>query len=64
MHIGGTASGRWLRRARDLALEQVPQAEDVAVVDADHWLAVSFAEQVAEAVHAFLQRHPHEQSRC
>lgn len=29
LHIGGTASGGWFRRVRDVVMEQLPQAEDV-----------------------------------
>lgn len=58
LHIGGTASGRWFRRVRDVIVERLPQTEDVDVGGADHALAVSHAEPVAGAVHSFVHRHP------
>ena len=57
LHIGGTASGRWFRRVRDVVVERLPQTEDVEVQGADHTLAVSHAEQVPVAVHDFVHRH-------
>lgn len=58
LHIGGTDSGPWFAEVRDLILEWFPHAEDVVIDGADHFLAVTHAPEIADALVAFLRRHP------
>lgn len=58
LHIGGTESGRWFAEVRELILEWFPHAQDVTVDGADHSLALTHPVEIAEALAAFLRRHP------
>jgi pimeloyl-ACP methyl ester carboxylesterase len=58
LYVGGTDSGPWFAEVRDLMLSWFPHAEHVAIEGADHSLAVTHAGHVAEALLAFLRRHP------
>lgn len=58
LHVGGTDSGSWFAQVREQVLTWFPDAEDVVIEGADHTLALSHAEQIADALVAFLARHP------
>jgi pimeloyl-ACP methyl ester carboxylesterase len=58
LHIGGTDSGPWFAQARDQLLAWLPSANDVAIEDADHALALPHLDEIADAVAAFLRNHP------
>jgi pimeloyl-ACP methyl ester carboxylesterase len=58
LHIGGTESGQFFEEVRELILKWLPHAEDVQIGGADHSLVVTHATEVAEALVAFLRRHP------
>jgi pimeloyl-ACP methyl ester carboxylesterase len=58
LYLGGTESGPWFARVRQLVLAWLPQAEDVMFAGADHSLALTHAPQLAAAMKTFLRRHP------
>lgn len=58
LYVGGTLSGPWFAAVRRRMLAWFPDASDVVVDGADHNLVLTHAEDVAEAVDGFLQRHP------
>lgn len=58
LHIGGTDSGPWFAQARRQLLAWLPRANDVAIQDADHALALTHHDEIADAVAAFLRNHP------
>lgn len=58
LHVGGAESGPWFADVRDLILQWFPQAEDVIVEGADHTLPLTHVAELADAVAAFLRRHP------
>lgn len=58
LYVGGTNSGAWFADVRELMLSWLPHGEDVAIGGADHSLALTHAAQIAEALLAFLRRHP------
>jgi len=58
LYVGGAASGPWFADARELMLSWLPQAEDVALPDADHSFATTHPGQLAMALAQFLGRHP------
>jgi pimeloyl-ACP methyl ester carboxylesterase len=58
LHVGGTESGPWFAEVRELVLRWLPQAEDVVIDGADHSLALTHASEVADALVAFMRRHP------
>ncbi|HEU4488370.1 MAG TPA: alpha/beta hydrolase [Actinomycetota bacterium] len=58
LYIGGTNSGRWFAEARELMLSWFSHAEDVAIEGADHSLALTHSEEIADALMGFLRRHP------
>jgi pimeloyl-ACP methyl ester carboxylesterase len=58
LYVGGTDSGLWFAEVHELMLSWFPHAEDVAIEGADHSLALTHAAQIAEALLAFLRRHP------
>jgi pimeloyl-ACP methyl ester carboxylesterase len=58
LHVGGTDSGPWFAEVRELALSWLPQAEDAVIDGADHSLALTHASEIADAVVAFMRRHP------
>jgi pimeloyl-ACP methyl ester carboxylesterase len=58
LHVGGTDSGSWFAEVRELVSSWLPQAEDIVVDGADHSLALTHASEVAEALAAFMRRHP------
>lgn len=60
LHVGGTDSGLWFADVRELMLSWFPHADDVVIGGADHSLALTHADQVADALAAFLSRHPME----
>lgn len=57
LYVGGTNSGPWFTEVRDLVLAWLPQAEDVMVEGADHFVVLTHPAQVGEAVTTFLYRH-------
>lgn len=58
LYVGGTDSGTWFGEVRELMLSWFEHAEDVVIEGADHSLALTHATQVADALIAFLGRHP------
>lgn len=58
LYVGGTASGPWFAEVRELVLSWFPDAEDVVVDGADHFLAVTHAPEIARELATFLRRHP------
>lgn len=58
LHVGGTDSGPWFAEVRNLILDWFPAAVDVVIDGADHMLALSHSREIADAVVAFLRRHP------
>ncbi|MDX1619929.1 MAG: alpha/beta hydrolase [Nitriliruptorales bacterium] len=58
LYVGGTDSGPWWVEVRELILDWFPDAEDVIIEGADHSLALTHPEEVAEAISAFLRQHP------
>jgi pimeloyl-ACP methyl ester carboxylesterase len=57
LYLGGTASGPWFAEVHQLILAWLPQAEDVMIPGAGHFLALTHASQAATAIASFLQRH-------
>lgn len=58
LHVGGTDSGPWFAEVRELVLNWLPHAEDVVIAGAGHSLAITHPSDVADALVAFLRRHP------
>jgi pimeloyl-ACP methyl ester carboxylesterase len=58
LHIGGTDSGPWFAEVRRVILDWFPHADDVVIQGADHNLALTHTAAVADALLAFLRRHP------
>jgi len=58
VYVGGTDSGPFFAEERRLIHTWLPQAEDVQILGADHWLATTHAEEITAAVVSFLRRHP------
>lgn len=58
LYVGGTDSGPWFAEVRELILSWFPDADNVAIEGADHSLALTHAPQIADALIAFLGRHP------
>jgi pimeloyl-ACP methyl ester carboxylesterase len=58
LHVWGSDTAQWFVEVRALVLDWIPHAEDVVIDGADHGLALSHAPEVAEALAAFLARHP------
>jgi 3-oxoadipate enol-lactonase len=58
LHIGAGDSGPFFAEVRELILDWIPHAQDVVIDGADHWLAVTHTLEVAEALGAFLRKHP------
>lgn len=57
-HIGGTDSGPWFHEVRDQVLAWFPHAADVVLDGADHTLALTHPDQIADALAVFIARHP------
>ena len=57
LHVGGLDSGPWFAEVRTWVHGLLPHAEDAVVSGAGHLLASTHAEQVAELVLDFLDRH-------
>ncbi len=57
LYLGGTASGPWFAEVHRLILAWLPQAEDVMIRGAGHFLALTHAPQAASAIASFLHRH-------
>jgi pimeloyl-ACP methyl ester carboxylesterase len=58
LYVGGTHSGQWFAEVRELMRSWLPGAEDVVIAGADHSLTLTHTSQVADALSAFLRRHP------
>lgn len=58
LHIGGTDSGPWFAEVRDVIRAWFPWAADVVIDGADHSLALTHPGQIADALRAFIARHP------
>lgn len=57
LHIGGTDSGPWFAEVRRLVLAWFPQAEDVLLAGADHFLTLTHTSQIAGSLAEFLDHH-------
>jgi pimeloyl-ACP methyl ester carboxylesterase len=57
LHVGGSDSGPWFAEVRGWVHALLPHAEDAVVGGADHLLARTHADRVAELVLDFLDRH-------
>jgi pimeloyl-ACP methyl ester carboxylesterase len=57
LYLGGSDSGPWFAEVRELVLDWLPQAEDAVLAGADHSLALTHADQLAEVLVPFLRRH-------
>ena len=58
LHIGGSNSGAWFAEVRDLIRSWLPHAADVVIDGANHSLAFTHGPEVADALVAFMRRHP------
>jgi pimeloyl-ACP methyl ester carboxylesterase len=58
LYVGGTDSGPWFAEVRGLVLGWLPHAEDVQIQGAGHSLEITHTPALADAVAAFLARHP------
>lgn len=58
LHVGGTDSGPWFALVRDKMQTWFPQAGDVVIEGADHNLALTHPEPIAEALADFFAQHP------
>jgi pimeloyl-ACP methyl ester carboxylesterase len=58
LYVGGTDSGPWFAEVRELVLGWLPHAEDVQIQGAGHSLEITHTPALADAVAAFLARHP------
>jgi pimeloyl-ACP methyl ester carboxylesterase len=58
LYIGGTDSGAWFAEERNVILDWLPEAEDVAIPGADHNLAVTHSQRIAGELVDFIARHP------
>lgn len=56
--VSGSAGGPWFAEVRRLMLTWLSHAEDVVLAGADHSLAVTHADPLAQALVGFLRRHP------
>jgi pimeloyl-ACP methyl ester carboxylesterase len=58
LYVGGSESGPWWDEVHALIRDWLPQTEDVIIDGADHSLATTHPEQIAEPIAAFLGKHP------
>ena len=58
LYVGGSDSGQWFAEVRELMRKWLPGAEDVVIAGADHSLSLTHTSEVADALSAFLRRHP------
>lgn len=58
LYMGGHDSGAWFAEVRDLVLAWLPHTEVTMVTGADHFVALTHPGAVADALAAFIGRHP------
>lgn len=58
LYIGGTDSGPWFAEVRDLVRGWLPHAEERVIQGAGHSLEITHAQEVGDALAAFLRQHP------
>lgn len=58
LYVGGTESGQFFDEVHALMLSWLAQAEDILIAGADHGLALTHTQEVAQALAAFVRRHP------
>jgi pimeloyl-ACP methyl ester carboxylesterase len=58
LYVGGSDSGPWFAEVRELVRGWLPHAEAVQIAGAGHSLEITHTPELADAVAAFLARHP------